>query len=102
MKRIDRKQTQLAEEQDRNRQEGEEYRRLAEQHALEHMELERYRKLTQKDVKNMYDKALDDKQKVRQMEKELDEEEDEELRIYADAKKKIARMRREKELQAHQ
>lgn len=99
---IDRKQTQLAEEQDRNRQEGEEYRRLAEQHALEHMELERYRKLTQKDVKNMYDKALDDKQKVRQMEKELDEEEDEELRIYADAKKKIARMRREKELQAHQ
>jgi hypothetical protein len=30
------------------------------------------------------------------------QEEDEELRIYAEAKKKIARMRREKEIQAHQ
>ena len=37
------------------------------------MELERYRKHTQKDVKNMYDKALEDKHKVKQMEKELDE-----------------------------
>ncbi len=85
------------------------------------MEIERFRKLTQKDVKNMYDKSLEDRYKVKQIEKQMDEvrkkkktryfiiifnihiqEEDEELRIYAEAKKKIARLRREKEIQAHQ
>ena len=37
------------------------------------MEIERYRKLTQKDVKNMYDKSLEDRNKVKQMEKQMDE-----------------------------
>jgi hypothetical protein len=37
------------------------------------MELERFRKSTQKDVKNMYDKALEDKHKVKQMEQQMDE-----------------------------
>jgi len=37
------------------------------------MELERFRKSTQKDVKNMYDKALEDKYKVKQMEQQMDE-----------------------------
>jgi hypothetical protein len=37
------------------------------------MELERFRKLTQKDVKHMYDKALGDRYKVKQMEKQMDE-----------------------------
>ncbi|CAF3190640.1 unnamed protein product [Rotaria sp. Silwood2] len=99
---IDRRRIQSAEEKQKNQQEGEEYRHLAEQYAFEQMEIERFRKLTQKDVKNMYDKALDDKYKVKQMEQEMDEEEDDELRIYAEAKKKIGRIRREKEIQAHQ
>ncbi|CAF1590506.1 unnamed protein product [Rotaria sp. Silwood1] len=99
---IERRQIQSAEEKQKNQQEGEEYRRLAEHYAFEQMEIERFRKLTQKDVKTMYDKALEDKYKVKQMEQQIDSEEDEELRIYAEAKKKIARIRREKELQAHQ
>ncbi|CAF3177590.1 unnamed protein product [Rotaria socialis] len=99
---MERKRMQQINEKQRDLQEGEEYRRLAEQYALEQMEIERFRKLTQHDVKNMYDQALDDKFKVRQMEKQLDEEEDDELRIYADAKKNIARLRRQKEFQAHQ
>jgi hypothetical protein len=37
------------------------------------MELERFRKLTQNQVKNMYDKSLEDKHKVKQMEKQMDE-----------------------------
>ena len=37
------------------------------------MELDRYRKLTQKDVRNMYDKSLEDKHKVKQMEQQMDE-----------------------------
>ena len=61
------------EEKRRNWQEGEEYRHLAEQYALEQMELERFRKLTQKDVKNMYDKALERKHEVKQMEIQMDE-----------------------------
>ncbi|CAF3951801.1 unnamed protein product [Rotaria sordida] len=94
--------SQYVQEKQKDQQEGDEYRRLAEQHALEQLELEHFKKLTQKDVKNMYDKVLDDKQKVKQMEQQMDEEEDEELRVYAEAKKKIARLRREKELQANQ
>ncbi len=82
------------------------------------MELEQFKKFAQKDVKTMYDKAVDDRRKVKQMEQQMDEvksitfifllssfiyqEEDEDLRIYAAAKKKIARLRREKEIQAHQ
>ncbi len=62
-----------AEEKQKDRQEGEEYRRLAEQYALEHMELERFRKLTQHEVRNMYDKAMEDRYKVKQMEKQMDE-----------------------------
>ncbi|CAF0867927.1 unnamed protein product [Rotaria sordida] len=99
---VGRKRIQSAEEKQRNQREGEEYRHLAEQYAFEQMEIERYRKLTQKDVKNMYDKALEDRYKVKQMEQQMDDEEDEELRIYAEAKKKIARLRREKDIQAHQ
>ncbi|CAF1246249.1 unnamed protein product [Rotaria magnacalcarata] len=99
---MERKRMQHMNEKQKDLQEGEEYRRLGEQYAHEQMEIERFRKLTQHDVKNMYDQALDDKFKVRQMEKQLDEEEDDELRIYADAKKHIARLRRQKEFQAHQ
>jgi hypothetical protein len=37
------------------------------------MELERFRKLTQNEVRKMYDKALEDRYKVKQMEKQMDE-----------------------------
>ncbi len=65
--------TKSFDEKQKDRQEGDEYRRLAQQHALEQLELERFKKLTQKDVKNMYDKAFDDKRKVKQMEEQMDE-----------------------------
>ncbi|CAF5225305.1 unnamed protein product, partial [Rotaria magnacalcarata] len=70
---MERKRMQHMNEKQKDLQEGEEYRRLGEQYAHEQMEIERFRKLTQHDVKNMYDQALDDKFKVRQMEKQLDE-----------------------------
>jgi hypothetical protein len=37
------------------------------------LEVERFRKFNQKDVKTMYDQALDDKRKVKQMELQMDE-----------------------------
>ena len=70
---MDQRKSQYLEEKRKDKQEGDEYRRLAEQYALEQMELERFRKLNKKDVKNMYDKALDDKRKGKQMEEKMDE-----------------------------
>lgn len=61
------------EEKQKDREEGEEYRRLAQQNALESLELERFKKQNKKDVRTMYDKAMDDRRKVKQMEQELDE-----------------------------
>lgn len=61
------------EEKQKDREEGEEYRRLAQQNALELLELERLHKQTRKDVRNMYDKAVEDRRKVKKMEQELDE-----------------------------
>jgi hypothetical protein len=61
------------EEKRKDQVEGEEYRRLAQQNALEQMEIERFKKLTQRDVKIMYDKALEDKHKVKKMEQQMDE-----------------------------
>ncbi|CAF3177893.1 unnamed protein product [Rotaria socialis] len=99
---MDQRKSQFVQEKQQDLKEGDEYRRLAEQYSLEQFELDRFKKLTQKDVKSMYDKALEDKRTVKQMEEALDEEEDDELRVYAEAKKKMARLRREKEVQAHQ
>lgn len=62
-----------AEEKHKDRQEGEEYRHLAEQYALEQMELDRFRRVTQKDVKGMYDRAIEDRRKVKHMEQQMDE-----------------------------
>lgn len=61
------------EEKQKDLKEGEEYRRLAEQYAYEQMEIDRFRKLTQQDVKKMYDRALEEKFQVRQIEKQMDE-----------------------------
>lgn len=62
-----------AEDKQKDRQEGDEYRRLAEQYAMEQMELDRFRRFTQQDVKRMYDRAIEDRRKVKQMEQQMDE-----------------------------
>lgn len=61
------------EEKRKDQREGAEYQRLAQQYALEQIETERFRKLNQKDVREMYDRALEDKQKIKHIEQELDE-----------------------------
>jgi hypothetical protein len=70
---MEQRRTKSLEEKQKDYQEGDEYRRLAQQNALEQMEVEHFKKLAQKDVKTMYDKTLDDKRKVKQMEQQLDE-----------------------------
>jgi hypothetical protein len=70
---MDQHRSKSLEEKRKDQQEGEEYRRLAQQNALEQLEIDRFKKLTQKDVKTMYDKAFDDKRKVKQIEQQMDE-----------------------------
>lgn len=57
----------------KDRQEASEYKRLAEQYALEQIEIDRFRKENQKELKSMYDQAVGDKQKVKQIEQQMDE-----------------------------
>ncbi len=70
---MDQRRTKFVEEKQKDRQEGEEYRRLAQQNSLEQLELDRFKKLRQKDLKTMYDQTFDDKRKVKQIEQQLDE-----------------------------
>jgi hypothetical protein len=70
---MDQRRTKFVEEKQKDRQEGEEYRRLAQQNSLEQFELDRFKKLRQKDLKTMYDQTFDDKRKVKQIEQQLDE-----------------------------
>ena len=71
--RIDQRKHQLMESRERESQEGVEYRRLAEQAEREHLERERHKMLAQKNVRTMYDKAVDDRNKVKQMEEQIDQ-----------------------------
>ena len=70
---MDQRKSQSFDEKQKDRQEGLEYQRLAEQYALEQIEVDRFRKLNQKEVKTMYDQALEDKNKIKQIEQQMDE-----------------------------
>ena len=70
---MDQRKSYSFEEKRKDQQEGLEYQRLAEQYALEQIEVDRFRKLNQKEVKTMYDQALEDKNKIKQIEQEMDE-----------------------------
>lgn len=70
---MDQRKSLYLQEKIKDQQDGAEYRRLAEQYGLEQLELERFKRSTQIDTKNMYDKTLEEKRKVKQMEQQLDE-----------------------------
>ncbi|CAF1212960.1 unnamed protein product [Adineta steineri] len=99
---INRRKSRYVQEKQLDQQEGDEYKRLAEKSLADHMELERLKALKKQEVKQMYDKSIEQKQRIKQIEEQMDEEEDEDIRVYAEVKKRIARLRREKELQANQ
>ncbi|CAF0804529.1 unnamed protein product [Adineta ricciae] len=99
---INRRKTHYIQEKQRDRQEGDEYRRLADKSLLDFIESMRTRKLKQKQTKEMYDKAMEQKQKIKQIEQKLDEEEEDDIRTYAEVKMRIARLRREKEIDLEQ
>lgn len=97
------KQMQVKEEKaDREREEvirdGEHLSRLNEQFLVEKDKLSSIQKKKQVDLRQEYDKTLENKFRNREAEQIIDEEENEEIRVYANAKKKMAIMKRQKEL----
>lgn len=77
--------------------EAEALQQLNDQYMYEKEQLESIRRKKVKDLKETYDQALDTKKKMREVEQIMDEEENDEIRVYANAKKKMAIIRRQKE-----
>ena len=71
---------------------------LNEQYLAEKEQLAEIRQKKARDLKEEYDRTLENKVRNREAEQIMDEEENEEIRVYADAKKKMAVLKRQKEL----
>lgn len=82
-----------------NDQEGEMIRKLNQQYAYELEQLEDIQAMRARELKQTYDKTIESKQKILEAERAMDEEENEEIRVYANAKRKMIKMRREKEVE---
>jgi hypothetical protein len=82
-----------------NDQEGEMIRKLNQQYAYELEQLEEVQAMRARELKQTYDKSIETKQKIFEAERAMDEEENDEIRVYADAKRKMIKMRREKEIE---
>jgi len=77
--------------------EAEALKQLNDQYMYEREQLERIRRTKAKELKETYDQTLETKKKMREAEQIMDEEENDEIRVYANAKKKMAIIRRQKE-----
>ncbi len=77
--------------------EAEALQQLNDQYMYEKEQLESIRRKKVKDLKETYDQALETKKKMKEAEQIMDEEENDEIRVYANAKKKMAIIRRQKE-----
>lgn len=72
-------------------------RQLQEQLRLENEQLEELRQQKVKNLRETYNRAFENRIKMQEAEKIMDEEENEDIRVYAAAKMKMARMKRERE-----
>ncbi|KAK2148070.1 hypothetical protein LSH36_518g02010 [Paralvinella palmiformis] len=85
----------------KERIEGEELKRLAAQYEMEKKRLEEIRNAEARQLMSDNLKQIEDVEKMRHVLKQQDEEEDEECRIFAAAKRKMMKLRLEKEKQLH-
>ncbi|XP_074659514.1 cilia- and flagella- associated protein 210-like [Tubulanus polymorphus] len=79
------------------RHEGEELKRLAIQYALEKQRLEQIRHAEQKSTMNDNLRQINDVKRMKEVQRQQEEEEDEECRIFGAAKRKMMKLRAEKE-----
>ena len=68
--------------------EAEALRQLNDQYLYEREQLEKIRRTKARELKETYDHTLETKKKMREAEQIMDEEENDEIRVYANAKKK--------------
>lgn len=83
-------------------EEGLELRRLAVANALERKRLDQIAKQEQRELMHDNLKQIADVRRMKEVQKLLDEEEDEDCRVFAAAKKKMMRLRAEKEREIHE
>ena len=79
--------------------ESAELEKLTEQFYYEQEKLREIQKKKQHELKQIYDKTIENKQKMVEAEKLMDEEENDEIRMYAGAKQKMAKMRWNREME---
>ncbi|XP_013402738.1 coiled-coil domain-containing protein 173-like [Lingula anatina] len=84
-----------------DKKEGEDLKKLAIQYHLEKKRLEDIRRDEQKQNMQQNVKRIEDVKKMREIQQEIEEEEDEECRIFAAAKRKMMKLRVEKEKLLH-
>lgn len=87
----------MRQQKDEKSKDAEMLKELHEKNQLEMEQLEQIRLRKMRELKDTYDRMLENKNKLKQVEALMDEEENEEIRVYAAAKKKMAIMRNEKE-----
>ncbi|XP_052096126.1 cilia- and flagella- associated protein 210-like [Mytilus californianus] len=84
-----------------DRKEGEELKKLGIQYHQEKERLENIKKDEKQQLKVDNVKQIRDRDAIRNMQKQQEEDEDEECRIFAAAKRKMMKLRAEKELEIH-
>lgn len=84
-----------------DRKEGEELKKLGIQYHQEKERLENIKKDEKQQLKVDNMKQIRDRDAIRNMQKQQEEDEDEECRIFAAAKRKMMKLRAEKELEIH-
>lgn len=97
-KQIQYKEDKLDKEREEVVRDAETIARLNEQFRAEKEQLEMIRKQKQHDLRDEYDHVLVNKLRNKEAEQIIDEEENDEIRVYANAKKKMAIMKRQKDL----
>jgi hypothetical protein len=81
------------------KKESDELDKLTQQFYYEQDQLHEIQKNKQKELKQLYDKTIENKMKIAEAEKLMDEEENEEIRMYAAAKQKMAKMKWNREME---
>uniref|UniRef100_A0A0B6YQ31 Trichohyalin-plectin-homology domain-containing protein n=1 Tax=Arion vulgaris TaxID=1028688 RepID=A0A0B6YQ31_9EUPU len=84
-----------------DREEGEELKRLTAKFRLEKEKLENMRKEERKLVMQENLQQIEDMKKIKQLQEEQEEEDDDECRVFAVAKRKMMKLRVEKEIDLH-
>lgn len=86
-------------EEKQDKKEGEELKKLAKLHEWEQQKLEEIRRDEKKKIMQTHMEHISNKHAIHALELQQEEEEDSEIRLFANAKKKMLKLRKEKESQ---